>query len=340
MKEEEVVKEVVEEPVTKPPKRVVREKEPVHEDVQASLLKRSKFDKFFTFFQFIFFGTIVAGLIYANAVTQTFTEEVKKQQQQEEEYQREVAEAKRQAEIEREKQENRGIVGTDYEDLSKLSSADRETVKKLMNIDKYNTPEINKAIDSYVDAVASDKSYAYDGSILSPVDGEKWVQSGAWVVDIERVSYKETRRVLTIDLMIQNIGIESGIQLKGSDFTLYSYDTEDSILNVHDLISEDTPVDTTLGYIPLGDEEVTSEEDASITVEGEDCIIKGSTMINTVIPLGEERKGTLVFNMNELTSVLQAKNLCLQVKMYDEKKENQISELFFLSKTFNKSGDG
>ena len=65
-------------------------------------------------------------------------------------------------------------------------------------------------------------------------------------------------------------------------------------------------------------------------------IIKESTLLNEVVPIGHEKEGTLVFNMNELTSVLQARNLCLQVKMYDESKEKQISELFFLSRTFNK----
>lgn len=313
-----VVKREVEEPVTKPPKRVVRRKEPVHEDVQARLVKRSKFDKFFTFFQFIFFGVIVAGLIYANSITKTINDEMRRQQQQEEEYQKKVAEAKREAEAERRKQENKGIKGTQYEDLSKLSYEDRMVVKKIMNLDMYDTPEINEAIDSYVEAVALDKSYVFDGSILSPIDGEKWVQKGAWEVSVDWVSYKEPRRVLNIGIKIKNEGMENGIELGSSDFTLYSYDTEDDFLNVHELISEDTPVDSTLGYIPLGTEEEALATNASLDSylnEPEVGIIKGSTILNEVISLGQEKEGTLVFNMNEMTSVLQARNLCLQVSI-------------------------
>lgn len=340
-----VVKREVEEPVTKPPKRVVRRKEPVHEDVQAHLVKRSKFDKFFTFFQFIFFGVIVTGLIYANSITKTLNDEMRRQQQQEEEYQKKVAEAKKEAEAERRKQENKGIKGTQYEDLSKLSYEDRMVVKKIMNLDMYDTPEITEAVNSYVEAVALDKSYVFDGSILSPIDGEKWVQKGAWEISVDSVSYKESRRVLNIGIKIKNEGMENGIELGSSDFTLYSYDTEDDFLNVHELISEDTPVDSTLGYIPLGTEEeeaLVSESDmglGSYLNEPEVGVIKGSTILNEVIPLGQEKEGTLVFNMNELTSVLQARNLCLQVRMYDDNKENQVSKLFFLSRTFNESGD-
>ncbi len=365
MKEDEVVKEVVEEPVIKPPKRVVRDKEPVHEDVQAQLIERGKFDEFFTFFQFIFFGTIVAGSIYGHTITTTVNEEVKEQQQQEKEYQEKAEELQKQAEAIKQEQENKGIEGTAYEDLSKLSYSDRLTVKKIMNLDVYDTPEINKAVDSYVDAVASDTSYAFDGSILSPMDGEQWVQSGAWEVDIESFSYSDKRRVLTLDLKVKNEGIEKGIELQEGDFTLYSYDSKDLALNTHRLITMDTPVDEDLGYIPV---EVESEESGYITptptpipsptptpaitaipdgilsetdvVESsDDKIIKESTLLNEVVPIGREKEGTLVFNMNELTSVLQARNLCLQVKMYDENKEKQISELFFLSRTFNKSGD-
>lgn len=355
---EDVVKEVVEEPVVKPPKRVLRDKEPVHEDVQAHLIERGKFDEFFTFFQFIFFGTIIAGSIYGHTITTTVNEEVKKQQQEEKEYQEKAEELKKQEEAVKQEQENKGIEGTAYEDLSKLSYSDRLTVKRIMNLDVYNTPEINKAIDSYVSAVASDSSYAFDGSILSPMDGEQWVQSGAWEVDVASFSYNEKRRVLTLDLKIKNEGIEKGIELQEGDFTLYSYDSDDLSLDTHRLITIDTPVDEELGYIPVEEEEsgyltptptpipsptptqvpiAISETD--VEESSDDKIIKESTLLNEVVPIGHEKEGTLVFNMNELTSVLQARNLCLQVKMYDENKEKQISELFFLSRTFNKSGD-
>lgn len=358
MKEDEVVKEIVEEPVVKPPKRVVRDKEPVHADVQAHLVERGKFDEFFTFFQFIFFGTIIAGSIYGHTITTTVNEEVKKQQQEEKEYQEKAEELKKQAEAVKQEQENKGIEGTAYEDLSKLSYSDRLTVKKIMDLDVYDTPEINKAIDSYVSAVASDTSYAFDGSILSPIDGEQWVQSGAWEVDVASFSYNDKRRVLTLDLRIKNEGIEKGIELREGDFTLYSYDLDDLSLDTHRLITIDTPVDEELGYIPVEDEESgyltptptptpsptptpapTAIPETGVKESSDDKIIKESTLLNEVVPIGHEKEGTLVFNMNELTSVLQARNLCLQVKMYDENKEKQISELFFLSRTFNKSGD-
>lgn len=358
MKEDDVVKEVVEEPVVKPPKRVVRDKEPVHADVQAHLVERGKFDEFFTFFQFIFFGTIIAGSIYGHTITTTVNEEVKKQQQEEKEYQEKVEELKKQAEAVKQEQENKGIEGTAYDDLSKLSYSDRLTVKKIMDLDVYDTPEINKAIDSYVSAVASDTSYAFDGSILSPMDGEQWVQSGAWEVDVASFSYNDKRRVLTLDLRIKNEGIEKGIELREGDFTLYSYDSDDLSLDTHRLITIDTPVDEELGYIPIEDEEtgyltptptptpsptptpaITAVPEIDVKESSDDKIIKESTLLNEVVPIGHEKEGTLVFNMNELTSVLQARNLCLQVKMYDENKEKQISELFFLSRTFNKSGD-
>lgn len=358
MKEDEVVKEVVEEPVIKPPKRVVRDKEPVHADVQAHLVERGKFDEFFTFFQFVFFGTIIAGSIYGHTITTTVNEEVKKQQQEEKEYQEKAEELKKQAEVVKQEQENKGIEGTAYEDLSKLSYSDRLTVKKIMDLDVYDTPEINKAIDSYVSAVASDTSYAFDGSILSPMDGEQWVQSGAWEVDVASFSYNDKRRVLTLDLRIKNEGIEKGIELHEGDFTLYSYDSDDLSLDTHRLITIDTPVDEELGYIPVEDEEsgyltptptptpsptptpaITAIPETDVKESSDDKIIKESTLLNEVVPIGHEKEGTLVFNMNELTSVLQARNLCLQVKMYDENKEKQISELFFLSRTFNKSGD-
>lgn len=365
MKDKEVVKEVVEEPVIKPPKRVVREKEPVHEDVQASLIERSKFDEFFTFFQFIFFGTIVAGSMYGHTITTTVNEEIKKQQEQEKEYQRRVAEAEEEAKAEKQEQENKGIEGTAYEDLSKLSYSDRLAVKRVMNLDVYNTPEINKAVDSYISAVASDTSYAFDGGILSPMDGEQWVQSGAWEVDVESSSYNESKRVLTLDLRIKNEGIEKGIELQESDFILYSYDSDDLALSTHKLVTIDTPVDEDLGYIPVENEDketgyltptptpipsptptpaLTAVPDSDLSEtdtkdSSDDKIVKESTLLNEVVPIGREKEGTLVFNMNELTSVLQARNLCLQVKMYDENKEKQISELFFLSRTFNKSGD-
>lgn len=358
MKEDEVVKEIVEEPVVKPPKRVVRDKEPVHADVQAHLVERGKFDEFFTFFQFIFFGTIIAGSIYGHTITTTVNEEVKKQQQEEKEYQEKVEELKKQAEAVKQEQENKGIEGTAYDDLSKLSYSDRLTVKKIMDLDVYDTPEINKAIDSYVSAVASDTSYAFDGSILSPMDGEQWVQSGAWEVDVASFSYNDKRRVLTLDLRIKNEGIEKGIELREGDFTLYSYDSDDLSLDTHRLITIDTPVDEELGYIPIEDEEtgyltptptptpsptptpaITAVPEIDVKESSDDKIIKESTLLNEVVPIGHEKEGTLVFNMNELTSVLQARNLCLQVKMYDENKEKQISELFFLSRTFNKSGD-
>lgn len=359
----DVVKEVVEEPVVKPPKRVLRDKEPVHEDVQAPLIERGKFDEFFTFFQFIFFGTIIAGSIYVHTITTTVSEEVKKQQQEEKEYQEKAEELKKQEEAVKQEQENKGIEGTAYEDLSKLSYSDRLTVKKIMDLDVYDTPEINKAIDSYVSAVASDTSYAFDGSILSPMDGEQWVQSGAWEVDVASFSYNEKRRVLTLDLKIRNEGIEKGIELQEGDFTLYSYDSDDLSLDTHRLITIDTPVDEELAYIPVEDEEsgyltptptpipsptptpaITAVPDGLLSETdvkelSDDKIIKESTLLNEVVPIGHEKEGTLVFNMNELTSVLQARNLCLQVKMYDENKEKQISELFFLSRTFNKSGD-
>lgn len=354
----EVVKEVVEEPVVKPPKRVVRDKEPVHEDVQAPLIERGKFDEFFTFFQFIFFGTIIAGSIYGHTITTTVSEEVKKQQQEEKEYQEKVEELKKQEEAVKQEQENKGIEGTAYEDLSKLSYSDRLTVKKIMDLDVYDTPEINKAIDSYVSAVASDTSYAFDGSILSPMDGEQWVQSGAWKVDVASFTYNDKRRVLTLDLKIKNEGIEKGIELREGDFTLYSYDSDDLSLDTHRLITIDTPVDEELGYIPVEDEESgyltptptptpsptptpapTAIPETDMEESSDDKIIKESTLLNEVVPIGNEKEGTLVFNMNELTSVLQARNLCLQVKMYDENKEKQISELFFLSRTFNKLGD-
>lgn len=354
----EVVKEVVEEPVVKPPKRVVRDKEPVHEDVQAPLIERGKFDEFFTFFQFIFFGTIIAGSIYGHTITTTVSEEVKKQQQEEKEYQEKVEELKKQEEAVKQEQENKGIEGTAYEDLSKLSYSDRLTVKKIMDLDVYDTPEINKAIDSYVSAVASDTSYAFDGSILSPMDGEQWVQSGAWEVDVVSFSYNDKRRVLTLDLRIKNEGIEKGIELREGDFTLYSYDSNDLSLDTHRLITIDTPVDEELGYIPVENEEYgyltptptptpsptptpapTAIPETDVEESSDDKIIKESTLLNEVVPIGYEKEGTLVFNMNELTSVLQARNLCLQVKMYDENKEKQISELFFLSRTFNKLGD-
>ena len=358
MKKDKVVKEVVEEPVVKPPKRLVRDKEPVHEDVQAQLIERSKFDEFFTFFQFIFFGTIIAGSIYGHTITTTVNEEVKRQQQEEKEYQEKAEELKKQKEAVKQEQENKGIEGTAYEDLSKLSYSDRLTVKKIMNLDVYDTPEINKAIDSYVSAVASDTSYAFDGSILSPMDGEQWVQSGAWEVDVASFSYNEKRRVLTLDLRIKNEGIEKGIELQEGDFTLYSYDSDDLSLDTHRLITIDTPVDEELGYIPVEDEETgyltptptptpsptptqvpTAISETDVKESSDYKIIKESTLLNEVVPIGHEKEGTLVFNMNELTSVLQARNLCLQVKMYDENKEKQISELFFLSRTFNKSGD-
>lgn len=358
MKEDEVVKEIVEEPVVKPPKRVVRDKEPVHEDVQAHLVERGKFDEFFTFFQFVFFGTIIAGSIYGHTITTTVNEEVKKQQQEEKEYQEKAEELKKQAEAVKQEQENKGIEGTAYEDLSKLSYSDRLTVKKIMDLDVYDTPEINKAIDSYVGAVASDTSYAFDGSILSPIDGEQWVQPGAWEVDVASFSYNDKRRVLTLDLRIKNEGIEKGIELHEGDFTLYSYDSDDLSLDTHRLITIDTPVDEELGYIPVEDEEsgyltptptpipsptptqaITAVPEIDVRESSDDKIIKESTLLNEVVPIGHEKEGTLVFNMNELTSVLQARNLCLQVKMYDENKEKQISELFFLSRTFNKSGD-
>lgn len=354
----EVVKEVVEEPVVKPPKRVVRDKEPVHEDVQAPLIERGKFDEFFTFFQFIFFGTIIAGSIYGHTITTTVSEEVKKQQQEEKEYQEKVEELKKQEEAVKQEQENKGIEGTAYEDLSKLSYSDRLTVKKIMDLDVYDTPEINKAIDSYVSAVASDTSYAYDGSILSPMDGEQWVQSGAWELDVASFSYNDKRRVLTLDLKIKNEGIEKGIELREGDFTLYSYDSDDLSLDTHGLITIDTPVDEELGYIPVEDEDSgyltptptptpsptptpapTAIPEIDVKESSDDKIIKESTLLNEVVPIGHEKEGTLVFNMNELTSVLQVRNLCLQVKMYDENKEKQISELFFLSRTFNKLGD-
>lgn len=355
---EDVVKEVVEEPVVKPPKRVLRDKEPVHEDVQAQLIERGKFDEFFTFFQFIFFGTIIAGSIYGHTITTTVNEEVKKQQQEEKEYQEKAEELKKQEEAVKQEQENKGIEGTAYEDLSKLSYSDRLTVKKIMDLDVYDTPEINKAIDSYVSAVASDTSYAFDGSILSPMDGEQWVQSGAWEVDVASFSYNDKRRVLTLDLRIKNEGIEKGIELREGDFTLYSYDSDDLSLDTHRLITIDTPVDEELGYIPVENEEsgylaptptpipsptptpaITAIPETDMEESSDDKIIKESTLLNEVVPIGHEKEGTLVFNMNELTSVLQARNLCLQVKMYDENKEKQISELFFLSRTFNKLGD-
>lgn len=359
MKEDDVVREeLVEEPVIKPPKRVVKNKEPVHEDVQAHLIERGKFDEFFTFFQFIFFGTIIAGSIYGHTITTTVNEEVKKQQQEEKEYQEKAEELKKQKEAVKQEQENKGIEGTAYEDLSKLSYSDRLTVKKIMNLDVYNTPEINKAIDSYVSAVASDTSYAFDGSILSPMDGEQWVQSGAWEVDVASFSYNEKRRVLTLDLRVKNEGIEKGIELQEGDFTLYSYDSDDLSLDTHRLITIDTPVDEELGYIPIEEEDSgyltptptpipsptpiqapTAISETDVKELSDDKIIKESTLLNEVVPIGHEKEGTLVFNMNELTSVLQARNLCLQVKMYDANKEKQISELFFLSRTFNKSGD-
>lgn len=359
MKEDDVVREeLVEEPVVKPPKRVVKNKEPVHEDVQAHLIERGKFDEFFTFFQFIFFGTIIAGSLYGHTITTTVNEEVKRQQQEEKEYQEKAEELKKQKEAVKQEQENKGIEGTAYEDLSKLSYSDRLTVKKIMNLDVYDTPEINKAIDSYVSAVASDTSYAFDGSILSPMDGEQWVQSGAWEVDVASFSYNEKRRVLTLDLKIKNEGIEKGIELQEGDFTLYSYDSDDLSLDTHRLITIDTPVDEELGYIPVEEEKTgyltptptpipsptpiqapTAISETDVKELSDDKIIKESTLLNEVVPIGHEKEGTLVFNMNELTSVLQARNLCLQVKMYDENKEKQISELFFLSRTFNKSGD-
>ena len=359
MKEDDVVREeLVEEPVVKPPKRVLRDKEPVHEDVQAHLIERGKFDEFFTFFQFIFFGTIIAGSLYGHTITTTVNEEVKRQQQEEKEYQERAEELKKQKEAVKQEQENKGIEGTAYEDLSKLSYSDRLTVKKIMNLDVYNTPEINKAIDSYVSAVASDTSYAFDGSILSPMDGEQWVQSGAWEVDVDSFSYNDKRRVLTLDLRVKNEGIEKGIELQEGDFTLYSYDSDDLSLDTHRLITIDTPVDEELGYIPIEEEDSgyltptptpipsptpiqapTAISETDVKELSDDKIIKESTLLNEVVPIGHEKEGTLVFNMNELTSVLQARNLCLQVKMYDANKEKQISELFFLSRTFNKSGD-